>query len=344
MAETPGEVPAASSRETHDPSISTFAAHSSEQGLLTLRSLLEAGVHFGHQTPRWDPRMAPYIYGDRNGIHIVNLDETLPRLQKALAFTRDTVAAGGKLLFVGTKRQAQAPVRLEAERAKQFYVNNRWLGGMLTNFRTVKKSIEAFKEKLAILADETKLAEYSKQELSRTHRDVERYRKSLEGIAEMTRLPDLLFVIDVTKERIAVSEAQRLGIPIVAVVDTNCNPEGIDFVIPGNDDAIRAIQLYCSRMAEVCIEGDRIHQAQLQAQAIEAKAGGAAEGRPMAPSRRVVEIKQPPRRGRAGRRGAGGTVSAGRMRDKDVEKAGEIATAESTASPESGGAADAGDA
>ena len=199
----------------------------------SVAALLEVGAHFGHQTRRWDPRMKPYIYGERHGIHIMNLDETLLRFREALDFVRERVAQGGKVLFVGTKRQAQAPVKLEAERAGQFYVNNRWLGGMLTNFRTVKKSIERFKQQLELLDDAEKVAELSKKDLSRVNRAVVKYRKSLDGIREMTRLPDLLFLLDVNREHIALSEAQRLGIPIVAIVDSNCSPEGIDFVVVG---------------------------------------------------------------------------------------------------------------
>ena len=225
-----------------------------EQSQLSVRELLEAGVHFGHQTRRWNPRMKPFLFGERNGVHIVDLDQTLPRFQEGLDFVREVVGSGGKVLFVGTKRQAQAPMKLEAERAGQFYVNNRWLGGMLTNFKTVKKSIERYKDLLEITASEENLAEYSKKELARLNRHIEKYRKSLDGIKEMTKLPDAVFIVDVNREAIAVSEAQRLGIPIVAVVDSNCNPIGIDYVVPGNDDSIRAIQLYCSRLAEACLE------------------------------------------------------------------------------------------
>jgi small subunit ribosomal protein S2 len=267
---------------------------------LSVRSLLEAGAHFGHQTRRWDPRMKPFIFGERHGVHILDLDQTAVRFRAALDFLRETVASGGKVLFVGTKRQAQAPIKLEAESCKQFYVNNRWLGGMLTNFRTVKRSIERFKDHLALVGDEEKANELSKKELSRITRSIAKYEKSLEGIKEMSRLPDALFVIDVTKEHIALSEAQRLGIPIVAIVDSNANPEGIDYVIPANDDAIRALNLYCGLVADACREGAELHNERVQSEVSEQAAGRRAE----APStgRRVVEIKQPPRRGR----GAGG--------------------------------------
>jgi len=288
---------------------------------LSVRSLLEVGAHFGHQTRRWDPRMKPFIYGERHGIHILNLDQTLERLREALDFVRERVAQGGKVMFVGTKRQAQAPIRLEAERCGQFYVNNRWLGGMLTNFRTVKKSIERFKQQLELLGDEEKVAELSKKDLSRINRSVTKYRKSLDGIQEMTRLPDLLFVVDVSREHIALSEARRLGIPIVAVVDTNCSPEGIDFVVPGNDDAIRAIQLYCFLAAEACAEGATLHNERIQADA-QQQPSKAAEGEGPSTGRRVVEIQQQPRGGRRGGPRSGATRSAARLGSCSAQRLG----------------------
>jgi small subunit ribosomal protein S2 len=296
-----------------------------QQSQLSVRELLEAGVHFGHQTRRWNPRMKPFLFGERNGVHIVDLDQTLPRFQDALEFVREVAASGGKILFVGTKRQAQAPMKLEAERAGQFYVNNRWLGGMLTNFKTVKKSIERFKELLEITADEEKVAEYSKKELARLNRHVEKYRKSLDGIREMTKLPDAVFVVDVNREAIAVSEAQRLGIPLVAVVDSNCSPSGIDYVIPGNDDSIRAIQLYCSRIADACVEGDAIHQERVKEEVAEAeKARAQAAEKPATPTGRVVvEISQPAGRAR--------TSFGGRRHEK--EEAEPAAATPETAAP-----------
>jgi small subunit ribosomal protein S2 len=283
-----------------------------EKQELTIRELLEAGVHFGHQTHRWNPSMKRFLFGERNGVHIVDLDQSLPRFQEALDFVCDEVAAGGKVLFVGTKRQAQAPIQLEAARAGQFYVNNRWLGGMLTNFKTVKKSIERYKELLETLSDEEKVKEFSKKELSRFTRLSEKYRKSLEGMKEMTRLPDVLFVIDVNREAIAVSEGRRLGIPIVAVVDSNCSPEGIDFVIPGNDDSLRAIQLYCSRMANACLQGEALHQERIKAEVADAerrKAEQAAEEAAAPKGRVVVEIAPEERGGR-------GPASFGGRRDE----------------------------
>jgi small subunit ribosomal protein S2 len=271
----------------------------------SVRALLEAGAHFGHQTRRWNPKMKPFIFGERGGIHIIDLDQTVRRLSTSLEFLRETVAAGGKVLFVATKRQAQDIVQHEAQRAGQFYVNNRWLGGMLTNFRTVRKSIERFKEQLATVGDEEKVKEQSKKDLSRLNRSITKYKKSLDGIQEMTRLPDALFVIDVGCEHIAISEARRLGIPIVGVVDTNGEPAGIDFVVPGNDDAIRAIELYCKLVADACLEGASLFQARVQSQ--EPAAAGA-EGTGPRAIRRVVEIRQPTAR-RSGRQ-PGGTHSA----------------------------------
>jgi small subunit ribosomal protein S2 len=289
-----------------DPTAPAAEPAAAAHGELSVRELIEAGVHFGHQTRRWDPRMKPFLFGERHGVHILDLDQTLPRFRAALDFVRETAARGGRVLFVGTKRQAQAPVQLEASRAGQFYANNRWLGGMLTNFKTVKKSIERFKELLETTADETKTKEISKKDLAAMHRAIEKYRKSLDGIREMTRLPDAIFVIDVNREEIAISEAQRLGIPIVAVVDSNCNPFDIDYVIPGNDDSIRAIQLYCSRVADACIEGAAIHNDRLQSEAAEAERARPAKAAAAVPStgRVVVEITHPPRRGRGASYGA----------------------------------------
>ena len=281
---------------------------------LTVRALLESGAHFGHQTHRWNPKMKTFIFGERNGVHILDLDQTLVRFREALEFVRETTAAGGKLLFVGTKRQAQGPVQLESARANQLYVNNRWLGGTLTNFRTVRKSLDRFKELLATLDDAEKSAELSKKERSSMTREVERYRKGLDGLREMSKLPAALFVVDVRREHIAVSEAQRLGIPIVAVVDSNCDPDEIDFAIPANDDATRAIQLYCAHVADACIEGAALHEERVRSEAAsEATGRRSEEAAAPGTGRVVVEIKQPPRRGRGTSRGprSGQTRSAG---------------------------------
>jgi small subunit ribosomal protein S2 len=223
----------------------------------TMRQLLEAGVHFGHQTARWNPRMAPYIYGSRNGIHVVDLTQTAPMLEEALRVIRETVAKGGRILFVGTKRQAQKAVADAAERSAQFFMNHRWLGGTLTNWQTVSQSIARLKaiDEMA----ERGFEGLTKKERLGMEREQAKLQASLGGIREMGGLPDLLFVIDVNKEDLAILEAQKLGIPVVAVVDTNCSPKGVDYVIPGNDDAARAIQLYCDLVARAALDGMSAH-------------------------------------------------------------------------------------
>jgi small subunit ribosomal protein S2 len=219
----------------------------------TMRQLLEAGVHFGHQTQRWNPRMAEFIYGDRNGIHIIDLTQTYEMLDVALNVVRETVAKGGRILFVGTKRQAQKPIADAAERCAQFYMNHRWLGGTLTNWKTVSNSINRLK------AIDDQMAEglegLTKKERLGMERDQAKLQASLGGIRDMGGLPDLLFVIDVNKEDLAIAEAKKLGIPVVAVVDTNCAPEGVDYIIPGNDDAARAIALYCDLVSRAALDG-----------------------------------------------------------------------------------------
>jgi small subunit ribosomal protein S2 len=219
----------------------------------SMRQLLEAGVHFGHQTARWNPRMGPYIYGSRNGIHIVDLTQTAPMLEEALRVIRDTVARGGRILFVGTKRQAQKSIADAAEKSAQFYMNHRWLGGTLTNWQTVSQSISRLKQ-----IDEAAARGFeglTKKERLGMEREQAKLQASLGGIREMGGVPDLLFVIDVNKEDLAIQEAQKLGIPVVAIVDTNCSPKGVDYVIPGNDDAARAIQLYCDLVARAALDG-----------------------------------------------------------------------------------------
>jgi small subunit ribosomal protein S2 len=219
----------------------------------TLRQLLEAGVHFGHQTSRWNPRMGEFIYGTRNGIHIIDLTQTVPMLDAALNVIRDVVAKGGSVLFVGTKRQAQKPIADAAEKCAQYYMNHRWLGGTLTNWQTVSKSIDRLKEideKLETGADGM-----TKKERLGLERMQFKLQSSLGGIREMTGRPDLIFVIDVNKEDLAIAEAKKLGIPVVAVVDTNCPPDKIDYIIPGNDDASRAISLYCDLVARAALDG-----------------------------------------------------------------------------------------
>jgi small subunit ribosomal protein S2 len=219
----------------------------------SLRQLLEAGVHFGHQTQRWNPRMGEFIYGERNGIHILDLTQTVPMLDAALNVVRETVAKNGRILFVGTKRQAQRPIAEAAEKCAQYYMNHRWLGGTLTNWKTVSQSINRLK---AIDEQMVEGAEgLTKRERLAMERDRNKLQASLGGIREMGGLPDLLFVIDVNKEDLAVAEARKLGIPVVAVVDTNCSPEGVDYIIPGNDDAARAIALYCDLVSRAALDG-----------------------------------------------------------------------------------------
>ena len=219
-----------------------------------MRQLLEAGVHFGHQTHRWNPRMKPYIYGDRSGIHIMDLSKTVPALHQSLLFVRDTVAKGGRVLFVGTKRQAQEPVAEAAQRCAQYYMNHRWLGGTLTNWSTVSNSIKQLRE-LNAMFESGGGSGLTKKELLDLERRREKLQKSLGGIADMGGLPSAMIVIDTNKEAIAVQEARKLGIPVVAVLDTNCDPADADYGFPGNDDAARAISLYCNLFADAVLDG-----------------------------------------------------------------------------------------
>ena len=221
---------------------------------ITMKQLLEAGVHFGHQTRRWNPKMKPYIFGARNGIYIIDLQKTVRYFRTAYSFVRDVSERGEKVLFVGTKKQAQDSIVEEAVRAGQFYVNNRWLGGMLTNFSTIKRSIDRLK-KIEAMSEDGTFDLLLKKEVLQLEREKAKLEKSLGGIKNMTRLPAAVFIVDPNKEDIAVKEARKLGIPVVAVVDTNCDPDGIEYIIPGNDDAIRAIRLFASKMAEACLEG-----------------------------------------------------------------------------------------
>ena len=221
---------------------------------MSMRQMLEAGVHFGHQTRFWNPKMAQYIFGERNRIHIINLEKTLPLYNDAATFIKQVVADGGRVLFVGTKRSAREAVKAEATRAGMPYVSHRWLGGMLTNFKTVRGSINRLTTLDEMAANGT-LEQHSKKEAQGLRREREKLERSLGGIKEMESLPDVLFIIDVGHERIAIHEAKKLGIPVVAVVDTNCTPDDVDFVIPGNDDAMRAIQLYAAGIADAVLEG-----------------------------------------------------------------------------------------
>ncbi|PYS69656.1 MAG: 30S ribosomal protein S2 [Acidobacteria bacterium] len=226
---------------------------------VTMKELLEAGVHFGHQVRRWNPKMKEYIFGERNGIYIIDLQKTQRMFREAIAFVTNMIAEdkGRTVLFVGTKRQAQDAIREESEKCGQYYVNQRWLGGLLTNFQTVQKSIKRLKDLEAMQTD-GRAEKLTKKERIKLDRERESLNKNLSGIKSMTRLPDVIFIIDVKKEEIAVAEANRLGIPIVAVVDTNCSPEGIDYVIPGNDDALRAVRLFASRISDAIAEGNQI--------------------------------------------------------------------------------------
>ncbi len=226
---------------------------------VTMKELLEAGVHFGHQVRRWNPKMKEYIFGERNGIYIIDLQKTQRMFRDAINFVTSLIAEdrGKTVLFVGTKRQAQDAIREESARAGQYFVNQRWLGGLLTNFQTVQKSIKRLKDLEAMQTD-GRYEKLTKKERIKLDRERESLNKNLSGIKAMNRLPDAIFIIDVRKEEIAVAEANRLGIPIVAVVDTNCSPEGIDYVIPGNDDALRAVRLFASRIADAILEGQQI--------------------------------------------------------------------------------------
>ena len=222
--------------------------------VISMKQLLEAGVHFGHQTRRWNPKMAPYIFTERNGIYIIDLQKTVKKVDEAYDFLRSVAEEGKSILFVGTKKQAQEAVKEEALKSGMFYVNERWLGGMMTNFATLRKSINRLKELEAMEEDGT-FEVLSKKEVLALKREQEKLEKSLGGIKDMEELPGALFIVDPRKERIAVAEAKKLNIPIVAIVDTNCDPDEIDYVIPGNDDAIRAVKLLTSRMADAVIEG-----------------------------------------------------------------------------------------
>ncbi|ABB37934.1 ribosomal protein S2 [Oleidesulfovibrio alaskensis G20] len=226
---------------------------------VTMKGMLETGVHFGHQTRRWNPKMGTYIFGARNGIHIIDLQQTVKLFRTAHDKVVDTVARGGKVIFIGTKRQAQEAVQTEAGRAGQYYVTNRWMGGTLTNFQTIRKSIDRLK-KLEVMFEDGTVNRYQKKEVLRLRREMDKLNLVLGGIKDMENLPQLAFIIDPNREDIAVKECRRLGIPIVAVTDTNCDPDLIDYVIPGNDDAIRAIKLFVGHIADACLEGEAMRK------------------------------------------------------------------------------------
>jgi len=255
---------------------------------VTMKQLLEAGVHFGHQTRRWNPKMKPYIFGARNGIYIIDLQKTVQLFKTAYNFVVETAGSGHSVLFVGTKKQAADAISEEAGRAEMFYVNHRWLGGMLTNFQTIKKSIDRLKKLERMQADGS-IANFPKKEVLSMERQIIKLQRNLGGIKDMERLPGAMFVIDPRRERIAVAEARRLNIPVVAVVDTNCDPDEVDYIIPGNDDAIRAIRLMTSRIADAAVEGRqrRDDEAALSA------ARAAETGEPMAESQPYVADTPP---------------------------------------------------
>jgi len=248
--------------------------------VITMKQLLEAGVHFGHQTRRWNPKMKKYIFGARNGIYIVDLQKTLRQFKESYRFVRELSSGGGKILFVGTKKQAQESIFEEAQRCSMPYVNHRWLGGMLTNFSTIRKSVGRLK-KYETMEEEKNWGSFTKKEILNITKEKEKLSRSLEGIKDMGKLPDAIFIVDTKREEIAVKEARKLGIPVIAVVDTNCDPDVIEYVIPGNDDAIRSIRLFSSKIADAVIEGQQLVGAgevgMLEAQAPADGAGDAGE-------------------------------------------------------------------
>ena len=279
---------------------------------VSMRQMLEAGVHFGHQTRFWNPKMAQFIFGERNKIHIINLEKTQPLYAEAAQFIRGVVADGGRVLFVGTKRSAREAMQKEAERSGQPFVNQRWLGGMLTNFKTIRQSIKRLGE-ITELATSGALEKRGKKEATQLRREMEKLERSLGGIKNMEGLPDALFVVDVGHEKIAVDEAKKLGIPVVAIVDTNCSPDGIDYVIPGNDDAMRAIQLYAAGIADAVLEGKESVPAVAvgEDEFVELDEAGnprrkSARGRPK-PAATVRSKKAPPRRRPAPAKAPAGT-------------------------------------
>jgi len=295
---------------------------------VSMRQMLEAGVHFGHQTRFWNPKMAPFIFGERNKIHIINLEKTQPLYAHAAAFIKGVAAEGGKILFVGTKRSARDAVQKEATRCSMPYVNQRWLGGMLTNFKTIRQSIKRLNE-LDDMAQNGSLDRRGKKEAQMLRREMDKLLRSLGGIRDMTALPDALFVIDVGHEEIAIAEAKKLGIPVVAVVDTNCSPDGIDYVIPGNDDAMRAILLYAGGVADSVLEGKASlpevpvgedEFVELDEEGNPKKRSATAPGRrpPQAPAR--GGRKPPPRRKIPVTVIPGGTVAAAAVDDVEVDE------------------------
>ncbi len=256
---------------------------------ITMKELLEAGVHFGHQTKRWNPKMKEYIFGERNGIYIIDLQKTLKMFKEASKFVADLAAEGKTVMFVGTKRQAQEAIAEEANRCGMFYVNNRWLGGLLTNWVTVQKSVKRLKE-LDEMATDGRYELLPKKEVIKLERERKHLQANLAGIKNLTRLPDALFVIDSNKEQIAVKEARKLGIPVVAVVDTNCDPSEVDYVIPGNDDALRAIRLFATKIADSVSEGSQLADKTILDRAAEGAAAEAAEAAEASEAARAAAV------------------------------------------------------
>ncbi|MFH1147585.1 MAG: 30S ribosomal protein S2 [Pseudomonadota bacterium] len=263
---------------------------------VTMKQLLEAGVHFGHQTRRWNPKMKPYIFGARNGIYIIDLQKTVQLFKVAYEFIVQTAAEGKNVLFVGTKKQAQDAINEEAKRCGMYYVSNRWLGGMLTNFQTIQKSVERLKSMEGMKEDGT-IQRFPKKEILSMEKEIVRLERTLGGIKDMEQIPGALFIVDSKRETIAVSEARKLGIPVAAVVDTNCDPDGIDYVIPGNDDAIRAIRLLTSRMADAVLEGKKRLRESLQAEADKVEDVAAAEASASEVLKSPAEISAAPAAG-----------------------------------------------
>ncbi len=259
---------------------------------VSMKQMLETGVHFGHQTRRWNPKMRPYIFGARNGVHIIDLQQTIKLFRTAYDKVVDVVANGGKVLFVGTKRQAQEAVATEASRAGQYHVTNRWMGGTLTNFATIQKSVDRLK-KLEVMFADGSINRYQKKEILYLQREMDKLNLTLGGIKDMERLPQLAFIIDPHREDIAVKECRKLGIPIVAVTDTNCDPDVIDFLIPGNDDAIRAIKLFVTSFAEACMEGEAMNKdGKGKNVEEELKRAAAAEEAPVAPAETEATVEE----------------------------------------------------
>ena len=259
--------------------------------VISMKQLLEAGVHFGNQTRRWNPKMAQYIFTERNGIYIIDLQKTVKKLEEAYFFVRDVAAAGDSVLFVGTKKQAQEAVKEEAERCGQFYVNARWLGGMLTNFKTMRRRIDRLNQ-LKKMEEDGTFNLLPKKEVVKLKLEIEKLEKYLGGVKEMKKLPGALFVIDPRKEKNAIAEARKLGVPIVAIVDTNCDPDEVDYVIPGNDDAIRAIKLISQTMANAVLEGRQGEQLEVTDEAVKAEEGEAVDETPRAPQKRASKTAE----------------------------------------------------